>query len=322
MTAAFAAVGIKIKSTADEVLAGIDHPLAIALRSFKKSGKLITTYGSKWVAKHVMPDGRVYPTWKQLGAATGRMACSEPNLQQVPKDPEYRKCFVAGPGRVLVKADYSQIQLRIAARIAKDGKMLAAYQGKQDLHLLTASAITGKPADDVTKSDRQLAKAVNFGLLFGMGAEGLVDYARKNFGVSMTISEAQRHRSKFFSTYPGLRRWHDLAGNRPSPETRTLGGRRRMNVEQYTEKLNSPVQGTEADGLKAAIALLWERRCECPSAVPVIFTHDELVIECDEAEADKAANWLQKAMIDGMSPLTDPVPVEVEVKIGRTWAGE
>src|SRR5262249_46923260 len=154
-----------------------------------------------------------------------------------------------------------------------DERMVEAYRRGEDLHTLTARALLGKA--EVTKSDRQLAKAVNFGLLYGMGAPAFARYARSNFGVALTEDEAATHRNKFFQTYPGLRRWHRSIRD-GFVATRTLAGRRRLSVEKFTEKLNTPVQGTGADGLKQAMSLLWQRRAECPGAVPVLFVHDEL----------------------------------------------
>jgi DNA polymerase-1 len=160
----------------------------------------------------------------------------------------------------------------------------------------------------------------NFGLLYGMGAKSLAAYAASNFGVQLTEADAARHREAFFRTYPGLRRWH-----RSVPEgtvqTRTLAGRRRVGVGAFTEKLNTPTQGTGADGLKRALALLWERRDQCPGAFPVLLVHDEVVVECDEGREEEAAVWVRDAMRDGLAPLLDPVPVEVEVSAGRMWAG-
>jgi DNA polymerase-1 len=158
------------------------------------------------------------------------------------------------------------------------------------------------------------------GLLYGMGAKGFRVYARSNYGVSMSPEEAAAYRSAFFRAYPGLARWH-----RSQPdgevETRTLTGRRRLGVSKFTEKLNTPVQGTGADGLKLALALLWERRGGCPGAVPVLAVHDEIVVECEAGQAEPAGAWLKQAMLDAMAPLIDPVPVEVEVKAAPTWGG-
>ena len=142
----------------------------------------------------------------------------------------------------------------------------------------------------------------------------------------MTIAEANRHRATFFKTYPGLARWHRNTNiaRATQKESRTLAGRRRL-LDPKTplmHRLNSPVLGTEADAAKTALALLWERRNECPSARPIAFIHDEIVLEADVADADAAKAWVEKAMVDAMAPLIAPIPVEVEVQVGRTWAGD
>ncbi len=316
----FASLGVTVTSTDDDALAGIDHPLAALLRDYRAASKKAGTYGDDWL-KHVSGDGRVYAGWQQLGADSGRMACKAPNLQNLPRGPEYRGCFAAPPGRVLVKADYSQVELRIAAKVSGDKAMLEAYQRGIDLHTLTAQKVMG--ITEVTKQHRQLAKAVNFGLLYGMGAKTFQLYALSNYGLTLTPEQAEQYRSAFFAAYPGLVRWHRQAGRtgKNAIETRTLAGRRRCGVARFTEKLNTPVQGTGADGLKLALALLWERRAEVPGAFPVLAVHDEIVVECDQDQAPTVADWLKRAMVDAMAPLIDPVPVEVEVKTAPTWGG-
>lgn len=316
--AALSAVGVTVEATDDDALAAVAHPLAGLVRDYRSAARLATTYGRDWL-RHVAPDGRVYATWKQIGAgSSGRMSCKGPNLQQLPRDARYRRCFAAPPGRALVKTDYSQIELRIAAKVARERRMLEAYKSGEDLHTLTAKALLGKA--EVTKADRQLAKAVNFGLLYGQGADGLRRYARAGYGVELTEAEAVRHRETFFRTYPGLRAWHRSVGD-GAVDTRTLAGRRRVGVTRYTEKLNTPIQGSGADGLKRALALLWERRHRCPDAFPVLVVHDEVVVECDASRVEEAAVWVRDAMRDGMAPLVAPVPVEVEVTAGPTWGG-
>jgi DNA polymerase-1 len=317
---AFALIGVTLEKTDDEALAGVDHPLAALLRKYREASKRSCTYGRDWT-KHVADDGRVYSDWRQIGAASGRMASLDPNLQNLPRDVAYRKCFKAPPGRVLVKADYSQIELRIAAKLSGDKALLEAYRRGEDLHTLTARLVLGK--ETVTKEDRQLAKALNFGLLYGMGAKRFRDYAANDYGVEMTLEQAQEMRAAFFRAYPGLAKWHRKAGasGKNAVETRTLAGRRRLNVQRFTEKLNTPDQGTGADGLKMVLALLWERRHEVPGAFPVLIVHDEIVIECDEGQGPKVADWLRRCMAGGMRPLIDPVPVEVETRVGPTWGG-
>jgi DNA polymerase-1 len=160
-----------------------------------------------------------------------------------------------------------------------------------------------------------------------MGAKGLQVYVLKSYRIRMSLEEATLYRRRFFETYPGLKRWHDnerQAWQHGETETRTLTGRRRIDVQRLTDRLNAPVQGTAADGLKLALTLLWERRDECPEAVPVLVCHDEVVVECETERAADVESWLKKMMIEGMETVlngTDEVdvPVEVEGRIARTW---
>jgi DNA polymerase-1 len=317
---AFGAVGIELESSDDGALAQVEHPLADLIRRYRSAAKRSQTYGLKWLG-HLAQGGRVYAGWKQIGSDAGRMSCASPNLQQLPRGDAYRRCFRPPEGRVLVKADYSQIELRIAAKVSGDKALLEAYRRGEDLHTRTARSVLG--VAEVTKQHRQLAKALNFGLLYGMGAKGFRAYAKSTYGLDLTEDDARRYRDAFFQSYPGLAAWHRRVGRTKDQtvETRTLAGRRRLGVLRFTEKLNSPVQGTGADGLKAALALLWERRGEVPGAFPVLAVHDEVVIECDHGQAPAVEAWLRKAMVDAMAPLIEPVPVEVEVKVARTWGG-
>jgi DNA polymerase I-like protein with 3'-5' exonuclease and polymerase domains len=311
--------GCKVKDTADETLAAIDHPLAQLLRGYRLARKRSNSYGTDWLA-HVAADGRIYPSWRQIGAAPGRMSCSDPNMQQLPRG-AYRSCIVAPPGRILVKADFSQIELRIAAKVSGDKALLEAYQRGDDLHTRTARNVLG--IEDVTKQHRQLAKALNFGLLYGMGGKGFQRYAKSQYGLELTEGDAGRYRDAFFKTYPGLATWHRRVRATKVTETRTLVGRRRLLTGKTpdTHRLNTPVQGTGADGLKLALALLWERRDQAPGAFPVLAVHDEIVVEAPADQAEATASWLKTAMRDTMAPLIAPVPVEVEVNIAPTWGG-
>ncbi len=317
----FRRLGLGLPDTREETLAGIDHPLARALLGYREVQKRLSTYGRDW-GKWLHPKtGRIHPEWRQIGAETGRMACAKPNLMQVPRAPTYRRAFRPEEGRLLVKADYSQIELRIAAEISGDPAMLAAYRQGQDLHALTASRILGKPPEEVTKGDRQLAKAVNFGLVYGMGARSFQVYARTGYGVDLTLEEAERLRALFFKTYPGLRAWHRRQPEGEA-EVRTLAGRKRK-TGRYTEKLNTPVQGTGADGLKLALALLYERlvrRGLQEKVFPVLAVHDELVLEAPAELAKPAALLLVNAMREGMRAAgLKEVPVEVEAGIYLDW---
>src|SRR5215211_4036971 len=324
---AFRLLGVKLADTKRETLSRYEHPLAKALLEYRKTSKLVSTYGPNLLK--FVEGGRIYGSWWQNGAGTGRMASSSPNLQNFP--PEVRRYVKAPAGRVLVVADYSQIELRIAAKIAGEERMLAAFASGEDIHTITARSLTGR--EEVTKQERKLAKAVNFGLLYGMSPGGLRNYARASYGVEMTKKEAERYWREYFETYPGLRAWHDREHRQlkkhGSTETRTLTGRRRSGVMKLTERLNSPVQGTGADGLKLALALLYERREECPGAVPILAVHDEIVVEADvRDQAKDVEGWLEKAMVAGMDEILNSgldtdhperVPVKVDVQVLNSW---
>ena len=312
-------LGYRVQTSCDAQLATIPHKAARLLREYRQHAQLIKMYGSNWLSQTTIEDGRLYPNWRQIGTETGRTTCEKPNCQQIPRDLRYRKCFRAGPGRVLVKADYSQLQMRIAAKFADDKALLNIFQDRADVHTATAQALLGKA--DVNKADRQIAKSANFALLFGASAAGLQQYCKTTFGIDLTLEQAEAHRASFFRRYAGLKAWHRHAYDNPARETRTTLGRRRVfsGHTPPTEQLNTPVQGEEADGTKRALAFLWRKRGEFPDAKPVIFNHDEIVLECDASNAEPVKGWLQACMIAGMQPMLNPVPVEVEAKIVQTW---
>jgi DNA polymerase I-like protein with 3'-5' exonuclease and polymerase domains len=315
--------GHDIDSTAVDELArlAVDDPVAAVLMEYREADRRSSSYGVEYVARHQTPvDGRLHPRYHLMGAGTGRMSCGEPNVQQIPHSAAYRSTIAAGPRRAIVKADYSQLELRIAADIARDKTLIAAYGRGEDAHKLTASLVLDVPQDEVSKSARQQAKALNFGLIYGMGAPKLREHALQNYGVAFTLEQAVEFRERFFSTYAGLKRWHRSQTD-GSTDTRTPAGRRRLNVDRFTEKLSSPVQGTGADGIKGALALCWERRADAPDARLILAVHDELVAECPVETAPAVAAWLQRAMVDAMQPWLKHIPVEVEVTIGRDWAG-
>jgi DNA polymerase-1 len=316
----FRLLGLEVQSTNDDALAALDHPLAALLREYRSAAKLATTYGAGW-CKGAHQDGRLHTEWRQIGCVTGRMASGNPNLQNLPGDPRYRRCFRAPEGGVLIKCDYSQIELRIAAKVTGDKAMLDAYAKGDDLHTLTARRMLGKT--EVSAAERKIAKPVNFGLIYGFSAGGLQRKAKAEYGLDLTPGEAERYRQAFFAGYPGVAAWHRRLRRETGPEVRTLAGRRCPLPEKhfYGTRANYTVQGTGGDGLKQALALLWERRHQCPGAFPVLAIHDEVVVECDAGQAEAVAAWLRKAMVDGMAPLIEPVPVEVEVTVASTWGG-
>lgn len=199
--------------------------------------------------------------------------------------------------------------------------MIDAYLRGDDLHARTARSMTGM--QEITSHDRKLAKPVNFGLIYGLSAAGLRRDAKAKYGLDLSEEDAERYRRAFFRAYPAIKRWHDRLRNDTSTETRTLTGRRvRVKPDLFFgARANYAVQGTGGDGIKLALALLWERRHELPDVFPVLVVHDEIALEAPEAEAEAAKVWLVKAMVDALAPILDPVPVEVEAKVVQTWGG-
>jgi DNA polymerase-1 len=317
--------GHRVADTEDETLATLDEtdPLVPALRAYRAAQKNVSTYGSFWVTDYVHPrTQRLHADYFQLGTVAGRMSCKQPNVQGIPRNPAYRRAIAAPEGHCLLKCDYSQIELRISAAHTGDHTMLAAYQTGQDLHVLTAATLLGIDASQVTSAQRQMAKAVNFGLVYGMGHAGLKDYAWNTYGVRLTLDEAAQAREQFFRLYPGLRRWHARTKAEAPTETRTLAGRRRLGLEKLTDRLNSPIQGSGADGLKWAMAALHRHRDEAPEARIVAVIHDEVLVETPVERAAETAAWLEKYRVAGMAAIVgDVVPIIVETTVGADWAG-
>ncbi|PTY02758.1 hypothetical protein DB346_08255 [Verrucomicrobia bacterium LW23] len=316
--------GIDIESTNEETLQGAGDetvvPKLLEYRSLEKQAQQAAT-----LLECVAPDGRIHGKFEPTGTATGRFSSKEPNMQNIGRG-DLRTCFVAPAGRKLVVADYSQVELRAAAAIAGETKMVQAYANGDDLHRLTAAKVLNKPLVDVTKADRQLAKAVNFGLLYGQHSKGLVRYAKTSYGVTMTEEQATDIRRKFFETYGAIRQWHGeshVKANKGIDEVRTVSGRRRLipseasEWERFTALVNTPVQGGCADGIKAALIAL---ATALPAGAAIISTvHDEIIVECDESIAPEVKALLQKTMRDAMSAFFPQVPIEVESNVCTTW---
>jgi DNA polymerase I len=334
--AAAESIDLELEETNMPYLKRVDHEFARALLAYKEINSGLDTYGENYFeptedGREVYLDGRLYPSWGMCNADTGRMSCAEPNVQNIPSKSRLKKvreCVIAPEGRRLVAADYSQIELRIVAKIAGEEKMLEAYRKGEDLHIATARSITGR--EEVTGEDRQLAKAVNFGLLYGQGANGLSNYARDKYEVEMSLEEAAEYRERWFETYPAIRDWHYREGaslNSGEDSASTLAGRLKK-VRTFMEKVNHPVQGTGADGLKLAMALFRERLPEHLDARLVIACHDELVVECPEGQAEEVVRFLEQVMVAGMDEIVnagldddhpDWVPIDVEAEILESW---
>jgi len=324
---ALQAVGVAVAGTSERALRphAADHPAIGALLAYKKHAKLLAAFGES-LPRFVHPrTGRMHAHYQQLNSSgIGRFSCGGPNVQQIPQAPAFRRGFIPAPGRRLIIADLSQIELRIMCRLAGDARMLEAYRAGADLHRLTASLVTGVPPEGISKAQRQLAKAVNFGLIYSMSAKGLRAYAAGSYGVQLTQGEADTFHRRFFEAYAGVAAFHrrqDVEARR-AREVRTLLGRCRRWPDEHIglpELVNCPDQGTGADILKRAMGLLRPGLLR-GGADLVASIHDELVVECpaDGAEGMRAA--VQEALVQAGRELLDPVPVEAEAVIGGSWA--
>lgn len=319
--------GISVEDTDESSLKAVDEGMIIpAILDYRSKEKVFQQAGS--LLESVRDDGRIHACFEAAGTDTGRFSCHSPNLQNVGRG-SIRSCFVAPPGRMLVVADYSQIELRVAAAIAGEEKMIGAYSRGEDLHTLTAAAILDKTVADVGKDDRQIAKSANFGLLYGQGTKGLVSFARQAYGVSLSTEEALGIRTRFFSAYPALARWHascsKIAATKVT-EVRTVSGRRRLispgadRWQRFTALINMPVQGGCADGLKSAMIAL--ARALPAGARMVSTVHDELIVECDSAQAGGVAGIARETMTAAMQKWFPGVPIAVEVVTGPHWGAK
>ncbi len=325
---AFTVIGADLPDTKENTIKGWEGPgqeACNALLKYRHATK--QAQQCETLLKSIDPDGRIRASFKPLGAETARFSCSGPNLQNISNGP-LRECFRAESGMRLICADYSQIELRIAAAITGEEKMLEAYRNGRDLHRLTAANILGKSGEEITSDDRQLAKAVNFGLLFGQGAKGLQKYAETNYGIQITEARAAELRDAFFQTYPQLKAWHDdthtTARSSRSHEIRTRQGRRRLLPEgpenewkRFSRALNTPVQGGAADGLKKALVLLDER---LPDKARIVSTiHDEVIVEVPEGVVKTCSEIVKRSMEEAMSSIYPEVPIIAQPSDGGTW---
>lgn len=307
-----------------------EQPTATDPERQARLAKLVSTYGY-WPREYVSAD-RIHCRLHPLAADSGRFSCTEPNLQQVPSEhtaPGLRACFRAAPGHVLVVADYAQIELRVAAHLAPCDAMRAVFREGRDPHRATAATLTGKPEVEVSPHERQLAKAVNFGFLFGMGAPRFRSYAKDSYGVELDEHEAKAAREAFLRTFPGIARWHTkvgaLGGRGKAPRAitvRTAMGRRKRfgpAAFSFNAALNIPVQGTAADGFKLAMIRL-QPRLAALGGRGVMCIHDEYIAEVPTARAEEARVVVEETMREAMQEVVTSVPIAVEASIATTWA--
>lgn len=268
---------------------------------------------------------RIHPNFHQIGAPTGRMSCTDPNVQQVPHAPEYRRCFRAPEGRKLITADYSQIELRILAQFTGDEGFIQAFNSGADLHRVTASQVFGVPLEAVSADQRSFAKRLNFGVVYGIGANRFSTLT----GLSQT--EAEEILRRYFNTYRALDAWLRSAAQtavRDRVAPRTVAGRlARFNFDPADKQAvslaqrngkNSPIQGSSADIIKRALRVVHDRLKDSSARI-VNVIHDEIVVETDAADAADIAKAIEDAMCKAGEEYVERVPIKVETEVADEW---
>ena len=304
------------------------HPIIGEILEYRQLTKLKSTYADG-LGKVIAPDGRIHTCFQNTVTATGRLSSTEPNLQNIPIRTELgaqlRKMFVAPAGRVLVDADYSQIELRLLACMAGDRAMIDGFNSGEDIHRITASQVFGVPQEEVTPQMRRSAKAVNFGIVYGISPFSLSQ------DIGVTVAQAKEYMEKYFQHYSGVRSYMDgvVARARADGYVTTLFARRRwvpelkssnFNTRSFGERvaLNAPIQGTAADIIKVAMIRVRDRLlAEGLKGRLVLQVHDELIVECPEEEAE-AVRRLVKEEMEAVISL--PVPLVADTAVGRSWA--
>ncbi|KPL85667.1 DNA polymerase I [Levilinea saccharolytica] len=318
-------------STSAEVLEALrgEHPVVDLILENRELAKLKSTYVDALPLQVNPRTGRVHTSFNQTGSVTGRLASSDPNLQNIPTRTELgrqvRSGFVAAPGHVLLSVDYSQIELRLVAHMSGDEAMLAAFRAGQDIHAATAAAVFGLPLESVSKNQRRQAKAINFGLIYGMSAFGLTRTT------DLTLGEAENFVKAYFERFPGVKRYLDGIRVQAARQgyVETLLGRRRYfpNLSQPSsvnqrnreerEAINAPIQGTAADLMKLAMIQLPAALEKAKLTARLLLqVHDELVLECPRTALEETARTVQRVMEEAYSL---SIPLETEARWGEDW---
>jgi DNA polymerase I len=317
-------------ATGEAILEKIDHPIIATVLEYRSLSKLKSTYTDSLIAQSDPVTRRVHTNYQQAITATGRLSSTDPNLQNIPIRGEVgrqiRQAFVAPPGRIILAADYSQIELRLMAHFSQDEALLAAFRAGRDIHQATAAEVLGIPLAEVNADQRRQAKAINFGLLYGMSAFGLAKQ------LNLSRAEAQEYITLYFSRYPSVHDYMEntrrLAAEQGYVET-VLGRRLYMPdvragnamVRQAAERaaINAPLQGSAADIIKLAMIAV-DQALPKEHAKMLLQVHDELVFEVDEYKVDEVTELLKKRMPTVLQGLVDiAVPLEIEVGSGVNW---
>ena len=302
----------------------LEYPVVAKLLEYRGVAKSLSSFGENILEFIKIETGRIHSDFRQIGAPTGRFSCSKPNIQQIPHEEAYRRCFRAPEGRKLVIADYSQIELRILAEFSGDQNFINAFVSGADFHTITAAQVFNVKPEEVTPDQRSFAKRLNFGVVYGIGSQ------RFALMTGLPQSQAEDVMRKYFGTYRGLDSWLRDAARKVTSEraARTASGRlsrfrfdeddrKAISLAQRNGK-NMPIQGTSADILKRALHLL-HKEISGTSARLVNIVHDEIIVEADAAEAETTAEKLEKAMCAAGEEYVKKVPVKVDVHIADEW---
>ncbi|MBA4115269.1 MAG: bifunctional 3'-5' exonuclease/DNA polymerase [Rubrobacter sp.] len=322
---AFRTLGIELSDTKVWTLLKVDHPAARALLDYRELQKKLGTYLEPYPGFIHKETGRIHANFLQCRVPTGRLACTNPNVQQIPHEDEFRSCFVAEQGNTLVIADYSQVELRILAEVSDDPAFVRAFREGEDLHRVTAASMFGVSRDEVTKEQRSAAKRINFGLMYGRGAKSL------SAQLGTDDERARKLIDEYFANYPKVQRFLQSTANQAmrTRTLRTLSGRVRKFGDTSSlgsrekgamrrEAMNFPIQGSSADIAKVALAYI-RHDLEGLDARLINSIHDEFVVECKEDVADEVAEKMKSAMNEAGAAILKKVPTEVEVAISREW---
>jgi DNA polymerase I len=319
--AVFACLGHQVESVSAEKLAPLAErePLARLYTAYNQVVMKVKTYGVSYL-RHLNPaTGRLHPHFDPWGTTTGRFNCSGPNMQNLPNEHAYR-CLIAPETDLdcFLCTDYSQAELRVLAQVTRDPNLIAAFNEGRDLHRWIMAEVLGKAESEVTELERKMGKTANFGFCYGLQPESFVTKCQME-GIPMTLERAHEIHAMYFRLFGGVKEWQDLIRRSRDYTTRTLSGRRRLRIFGDEERFNTPIQGTAADCLKIAMALMWERRHECPEFQLIGTMHDEILGRCPVACWEKCAAWLQRCMEDGMRAIVTVVPVKAEIKAYKDW---
>jgi len=330
-------MGLNLPSTNDGILELSDNPIVKILREYRGYEKLVSAFGENLISKINSNTGRIHPEFNQLGAATGRFSCNNPNFQQIPRQSEnapFRSCFNPKPGYKLVTADYSTFEMRIMADLSGDKNLIDAFNKGVDVHSHTASLMFGLELTDTFKKDhpdeRFAAKSINFGLMYGRGPSSLA----KQIGVSPEVGKD--YMNKYFKSYPGVKSYLERVAKEAVKQgwSTTPAGRKRWYVKpdpsdpEYTRKIghierqakNHPIQGTNADAIKYALVFLSDKIKEKNADASIILTvHDEIVCEVREDQAEDWAKIQSEEMVRAGRLFIKKVPVESQPFVADVW---